>query len=255
MVVVIDEQEITPDVAFPNRYKPTIDNELRFDETDYYFLENGREILVIIEPERYDVSEVSYLGLEVLFMFRFVYVEAVLNNPYLPHLEFRYLVKKYIDDFSDNPVVRDLTPKDIDSIYDALKVGSISEIFYDLSLFFRQLLLKIQGFFRMSYHDIRIWFRDLKENIQKLLDWRKEYCIDFTIFGINFKIDIFTITGIYIAWMMGIAIVAFIGYFGYIYLESFVIERGVVEARATAPIGKQIKKAEKSVKKKLKKVI
>jgi len=242
--MIVDIEQLVPNGTINgNGNDNDNDNELRFDETDYYFLENGREIFVIIEPERYDVTDCTWNGLRTLFFIREFYFYKEYD------MSFRAFVNTMLDDYENVEMFHYLTQADVDSIFDALFDGNgvPTKWYYDIITFFLN-----------YWYDIKRGYYDLQEKYASITEWFKSdfgvwkiripykdiFGVEHTIkFDVDFKIVAPVLLGI-----MGT-------YFGYLYMKSYAIERGEVEAKAIAPIGEQIKKVEKSVKKKLKKVI
>ncbi|MHA1292226.1 MAG: hypothetical protein ACTSQJ_06110 [Promethearchaeota archaeon] len=192
-------------------------------------MENGREILVIIEPERYDVSDTTFYGLSLLLFLRESYF--LWGRDIEP--EFKYWCKTYIENWQiENPDYQ-IPKSDVHSIYMTLGITELDKWKYDIKEWWNDLCDDISEWWISDFGvwKIRIPYKDLLG-------------IEHTIkFDIDFKIIAPILLGI-----IGI-------YFGYLFTKSYAIERGVVEAKAIAPIGKQIKKIEKGVKKKVKKVM
>lgn len=225
--MIIDIEELVPNGITNGIYDngngddPYTDNELRFDETDFYFLENGREILVIIEPERYDVSDCTWNGLKTLLFIRWFYFYKEVD------MSFKAFCNTMLDDWENVEMFSYLTQGDVDSIWDALfnAKGIPTKWYYDIITFFLN-----------YWYDIKRWFYGLQEKYtawwDKYVDWEKTIYLDLGAFG---KYKLFTISAEGIAWVFGgiliFILITLLGYLGFQFTKSYAIEKGKIKAR------------------------
>lgn len=205
-------------------------NRTRFPATDYYFMRNGREILVVIDKE-YDVSDITVYGLAVLLDLRLSYV----YNPEYKLKTFPDFIKKCIFDVRYSPVSINLSEVDTHSIFDALGIP-YTPITHYAGLFW----LKIKTFFQNIYNKIEKYISqskaEWKDDWRKITEWEKriEFCYK-DLLGNTQCIHLFTITGAHIFWILIVilitAILAGVGFFGFVFAKSYATEKGAVVAR------------------------